>query len=62
MKNAVSSKGMFLPSEVPRNRVQMLILNITTTTTWQEKMHVLQLLNTLNLCAEVNPPSRYHLC
>lgn len=35
MKSAVSSKGTFLPSEVPWNRVQKLILNITTTTVWQ---------------------------
>lgn len=37
MKSAGSSKGKFLPSEVPRNRVQKLILNITTATVWQEK-------------------------
>lgn len=37
MKSAVSSKGTFLPSEVPRNHVQKLILNITATTVWQGK-------------------------
>ena len=37
MKSAMSSKGTFLPSKVPRNHVQKLILNITTTTMWQGK-------------------------
>lgn len=37
MRSAMSSKGMFPPSEVPGNRVQKLILNITTTALWQGK-------------------------
>lgn len=37
MKCAGSSKGRFLLSEAPKNRVQKLILNITTATAWQWK-------------------------
>lgn len=32
MKSAMSSRGTFLLSEVPRSHVQKLILNITATT------------------------------
>lgn len=37
MKNAGSSKGKFLPSDVPRNHVQKLILNIATATVGSKK-------------------------
>lgn len=37
MESAGSSKGKFLPSDVPRNHVQKLILNITAAIMWQQK-------------------------
>lgn len=37
MRSATSSKGILLPSEVPRNCVQKLTPNVTTTTAWQGK-------------------------
>lgn len=42
MESSGSSKGKFLPSKVPRNHVQKLILNITTATVWQWKICVYQ--------------------